>query len=113
MGRTLLLAPVFGATCLIATAAHAEGPGIYSHTFDRTHTARECLQRAGAVADAKRMRVEGSSSGLWMGNASSYSHAVRCDIPGKTLIITAGPAIGIRSQNEDIRFMYATARLGD
>ena len=94
-----------------ASVVEASGVGIYSHTESRSHSREECLRRATLVANHQHMQLQADDLGAWMTELrGNMSYHIRCDLPGLTLFVTAGPAAALRSDNTDLRGWYASAK---
>jgi len=70
----------------------AASPGIYSYVGPRAYDTAECMRRARAVvANNPAMKVVTDTvSVLLQATTADVSYNIRCDIPGRILLITAG-----------------------
>ncbi len=83
---------VFLIAFTFAAQPASASPGIYSYVMARSYNSAECMRRAKVIISHNpAMRtVSDQSSVLLQSTEADVSYNIRCDIPDRILLITAG-----------------------
>lgn len=91
----------------LAQPTVAQAPGIYSWVISVNHDGNECMRRARRIAERLDHQVIADHASLLiLVRGVSLSYNIRCDQPGRVILITAGTVNNLQAESANLRRLY-------